>query len=339
METTALSGKKRILGWEIAHNLETEKPEIQDRMSLGKKELIAISRILALFLLFFSLAYWLAGNPLKGTTRIDSPAVTALGEQRVFIWVILLAVLFEFLDSSAGMGYGTALTPMLLLLGFHPMQIVPAIMIQQCIAGFSAAYMHKEFSNVEWKLKPMSETLRVALFLTITGSAATLLSTTAFYSVFKVSEEFIKIYVSILLILMGAVSMIHNRGSRPYRPGRILFFGTLAGFNKGVGGGGYGPVVTVGGILSGIPVKTMTAITSLAEGIVCLSSLILWFILMTTGRVELDFILLPSMIIGSFAAVIAAPYMVKILPSRLWSRVVPLYCITLALYLLIKVIL
>ena len=37
---------------------------------------------------------------------------------------------------------------------------------------------------------------------------------------------------------------------------RMIFWGGLAAFNKGIGGGGYGPVVTIGGILSGIPVKT-----------------------------------------------------------------------------------
>ncbi|RLB39769.1 MAG: sulfite exporter TauE/SafE family protein, partial [Deltaproteobacteria bacterium] len=46
------------------------------------------------------------------------------------------------------------------------------------------------------------------------------------------------------------------------------------GFNKGVGGGGYGPVVTVGGILSGVPVKSMLAVTAVSEGTVCVFSII-----------------------------------------------------------------
>ncbi|MDC7240860.1 MAG: sulfite exporter TauE/SafE family protein, partial [Spirochaetales bacterium] len=287
--------------------------------------------------LLFALAYWLAGNPINGTIRIETAAVGD-GGARIFIWVILLAVLFEFLDSSAGMGYGTALTPLLLILGFDPLQIVPAVMIQQCIAGFSAAYMHSEFDNVEWKVKPMSETLRLALFLTVTGCLATVISTTAFYSIFKISVDTIKIYVAVLLIMMGVISLLNNSRRKSYNPKMMLFFGTLAGFNKGVGGGGYGPVVTVGGLLSGVPVKTMTAITSLAEGMVCLCSVGLWFILMALGRVQLDFILLPSMIIGSLVAVIAAPYAVKIFPMKVWRWFVPAYCCILAVYLLYRVL-
>lgn len=39
-------------------------------------------------------------------------------------------------------------------------------------------------------------------------------------------------------------------------------------YSKGVGGGGYGPVVTVGGVISGVPVKSMLAVTAISEGTV-----------------------------------------------------------------------
>ena len=35
-----------------------------------------------------------------------------------------------FLDSSARMGYGTTFTPVLLILGFDPLQIIPVVMVQ-----------------------------------------------------------------------------------------------------------------------------------------------------------------------------------------------------------------
>ncbi len=41
----------------------------------------------------------------------------------------------EHVDSSTGMGYGTTLRPMLLLLGFGPQQIVPAVLLQELISG------------------------------------------------------------------------------------------------------------------------------------------------------------------------------------------------------------
>ena len=38
-----------------------------------------------------------------------------------------LAFVCEFVDSTLGMGYGTSLTPILLLMGFEPLQVVPAV--------------------------------------------------------------------------------------------------------------------------------------------------------------------------------------------------------------------
>jgi uncharacterized protein len=41
----------------------------------------------------------------------------------------------EYVDSSLGMGYGTTLTPVLLLLGFAPLEVVPALLVSQLLAG------------------------------------------------------------------------------------------------------------------------------------------------------------------------------------------------------------
>ena len=50
-----------------------------------------------------------------------------------------LAFVCEFIDSSLGMGYGTSLTPLLLLMGFEPMQVVPAVLFSEFVSGFTAA--------------------------------------------------------------------------------------------------------------------------------------------------------------------------------------------------------
>jgi len=43
----------------------------------------------------------------------------------VIITIIVFAFLCEYLDSTLGMGYGTTLTPVFLLMGFRPMEIIP----------------------------------------------------------------------------------------------------------------------------------------------------------------------------------------------------------------------
>jgi len=115
----------------------------------------------------------------------------------------------------------------------------------------------------------------------------------------------------------------------------MFFFGALSGFNKGIGGGGYGPVVTIGGILSGVPVKTMMAVTALSEGTVCVFSIVVWYFVQRSG-VVITFGLLPSMMLGSMISAILAPYAVKVIHARFWKWFVPAYSCVLAAYSVIK---
>ena len=45
-----------------------------------------------------------------------------------FLLLFVFAFGCEFIDSSLGMGYGTILTPSLLILGFDPLLVVPAVL-------------------------------------------------------------------------------------------------------------------------------------------------------------------------------------------------------------------
>jgi len=276
----------------------------------------------------------LAGNPFEATQRIASPAIVDRGlvgtnQWTIFWGVVLLAMFFEFMDASAGMGFGTALTPLLLVIGFDPKQIVPVVMIQQGVAGLVGAVLHREFENVVWKFKPMSETVKLWLIIAVVGCAAVTFSITAVYAYLNVAKIWIKLYVAVLLLMMGVISIVQARKERPYRPWKMFGFAALAGFNKGVGGGGYGPVVTVGGLMAGVPVKSMLAVTAISEGTVSTFAILVWLALLTSG-VTIDYILLPSMMLATMFSAVAAPYATRVFPEKLWKIVVPLYCLIVA---------
>ena len=74
---------------------------------------------------------------------------------------------------------------------------------------------------------------------------------------------------------------------------KIIFSGTIASFNKGMSGGGYGPIVTVGQILSGVEGKSAVGITSLAEGLTCLVGVITYIFI---SKSPIDWKLAPWMI-------------------------------------------
>jgi uncharacterized membrane protein YfcA len=46
-----------------------------------------------------------------------------------YLPVVILAFFLEVVDASIGMGYGTLLTPVLLMIGFDPLQVVPAVLV------------------------------------------------------------------------------------------------------------------------------------------------------------------------------------------------------------------
>jgi len=334
--------KDKKMGWEVAQDLEAEKTTIGARFIPAWKQVRAA--LIGVVLLFgvFLLGCWLAGNPFDATQRIASPAIVKAGfagtNQWCIFWsVVALAAFFEFMDASAGMGFGTALTPLLLVVGFDPKQIVPAVMVQQGVAGLIGAFLHREFENVEWKFKPMSETVRLWLIIAGVGCLAVAFSITAVYAYLKMAKIWIKLYVAVLLLMMGVISILQAMKERPYRPNRMFGFAALAGFNKGVGGGGYGPVVTIGGLLSGVPVKSMLAVTAICEGTVSTFAILVWLALLS-GGVVIDYIMLPSLMLATIFTAVAAPYMTRVFPEKLWKIVVPAYCCVVAAICFYKII-
>ena len=333
--------KEKVTGWEVAKDLEATKQSILERMIPEAGHFKAMFTGVTVFFLLFLVGIWLAGNPFEATVRMPSKYVVdhgLLGNQWSIIWsVVLIAAFFEFMDASAGMGFGTALTPLLLVIGFDPKQIVPVVMIQQGAAGLVGAYLHREFQNVEWKFSPMSETVKLALIIAGTGVLFNVVAVVGVYKIFSIPTVWIKLYVAALLLMMGITSLIQAKKERPYKPGKMVFWAALAGFNKGVGGGGYGPVVTIGGLMAGVPVKSMMAVTAISEGTVSTLSVVTWLALLGSG-VTIDYILLPSFMLATVFSAVAAPYMTRVFPEKLWKIVVPAYCLCLTAYAFYKII-
>jgi len=255
----------------------------------------------------------------------------------LILYVIILAFLFETMDSSAGMGFGTGLTPLLFLCGYEPLQVVPILLMSEAITGITSGFFHHEFENVKFSIKqPINRETKVMLMIAGFGCVAILISVLLAYFAIKFDKNVIKTYVAILILVMGFIGMIKlKQRSSTYKPKLLASLSVLAGFNKGIGAGGYGPVVMMGQIFSGIYEKTATAIVSLAEGIVCIVG-VATFLLISNYGVTIDFVLLPSIFTGGFLAAIISPYMVRVLPNKIWRVVIPTYALCMGVLILIK---
>ena len=96
-------------------------------------------------------------------------------------------------------------------------------------------------------------------------------------------------------------------------------------------------MVTIGGLISGVPVKSMLAVTAISEGTVSAFAILVWLALLTSG-VTIDYILLPSLMIATVFSAVAAPYATRVFPEKLWKIVVPLYCCIVAALCFWKII-
>ena len=218
-----------------------------------------------------------------------------------------LAFVCEFIDSSLGMGYGTSLTPILLLMGFEPLQVVPAVLFSEFVTGIISASFHHSVRNVNFKSH--SKDTHVALVLTICSIIGVVV---AVILAIKLPARMLKICIGIIVLSMGIfILATFNRKPR-FTWRKITILGVVASFNKGMSGGGYGPLVMGGQILSGIGVKNAVGITSLAEGLTCLAAVTLYFFLTP----QVDWTLAPWLMAGAVLSVPLAAHFLKKFPER-----------------------
>jgi uncharacterized membrane protein YfcA len=185
--------------------------------------------------------------------------------------LILFAIAFccEFVDSSLGMGYGTTFTPLLIIMGYDLHTIVPVILLSEFLTGMTAGGFHHALGNAQFTLR--SRDSRIAAVLVATGIFGALI---AVQFLVHIPRYWVKLYFAIMITAMGLLIILNRNGSYRFSWTKIMSLGLVSAFNKGISGGGYGPLVVGGQLLSGCNAKNAVACTSLSESLVCLAGLI-----------------------------------------------------------------
>jgi hypothetical protein len=225
------------------------------------------------------------------------------------VWpIVLLALVCEYVDSTLGMGYGTTLTPILLLAGFDPIQIVPSVLLSEFVTGVLAGLLHQEFGNVSFARG--SRSLRVVLVLAGCSVMGTLV---AVLIAVNVPVWALRAYVGVLVLAVGVVILLTIGKTFPFSWSKVVGLGLVAALNKGLSGGGYGPLVTGGQVLSGVGEREAIGITSLAEGVACLVGVAAYAL---SGGTNIDWSLAPSLVLGAVLSVPLAAFSVSKMPLR-----------------------
>ena len=176
----------------------------------------------------------------------------------------IVAFISEYLDSGLGMGYGTALAPILIILGYQPLRVVPAILISQLITDIAACIVHHNLSNVDLTLR--SKDFKIALTLGLVSSLGVIVAVAV---ALKIPKWALTLYIGLLVFTMGIVILSTARKPLRFSWKKLAGFSFLASFNKGISGGGYGPLVMGGQMLSGVDAKNAVGITAFSEAVTC----------------------------------------------------------------------
>ena len=188
--------------------------------------------------------------------------------------LVLMAFVCEYVDSSLGMGYGTTLAPILLLMGYPPIVVVPTILFSEFVSGLTAGAFHSEFGNIS--LRRGSRDRKIVAVLAGTGVVGTFF---AVFTALRIPTVVLKGYIGAMVLAMGVLVFVFRKVVVRFSWPRIVALGVVSAFNKGISGGGYGPLVVSGQVLSGHETRNAIGVTSVAEGLICAVGLSLYLAL------------------------------------------------------------
>jgi uncharacterized membrane protein YfcA len=268
------------------------------------------------------------------------------------VTIVVIAFFCEYMDSTLGMGYGTTLTPVLLLFGYTPLQIVPAVLLSELISGLLAGFFHHREGNVNLKPKTADPIiiarslknlgyiesfkrgiplhLKIALLLAVCSIIGTV---AAVFVAVNIPKFWLKLYIGCLVLAMGVIILICLNKEFKFSWNKITSLGLIASFNKGMSGGGYGPVVTGGQILSGVEGKSAVGITSLAEGLTCFVGVIAY---MLVSKNPLDWKLAPFIIVGAVLSVPLSAKSVKKISTKKLKLAIAVLTVILGVFTITK---
>ena len=226
------------------------------------------------------------------------------------ILIVLGGFVCEFIDASMGMMFGTILSPVLIIAGFEPVLVVPSILLSQALGGFTASIFHHRLGNVNLALKTINpkiiakklselgyiesfkrgttKDLKVSFCIVSLGIVATII---AALTAISIPKAVLKTYIGILVLVMGIILLLCPVFKFSWK--KMIVVGILSAFNKGISGGGFGPVVTSGQVLAGRNGKSSIGATTFAEAPICIAGFLTFLI--TKGISDWNLVILLSM--------------------------------------------
>ncbi len=238
--------------------------------------------------------------------------------------ILLVAFTAALVDTSLGMCYGTILAPVLLIAGYPPEVVVPTVLFSQLVVDIAGGITHTKVKNFTRK------DIKVALFVAI--PATIFVSLGVFLNV-NLPKIITKTYVGLIVTLLGFLLLLGIKLRKTSK--RLVFISSIAGFNKGFMGGGFGPVVVSGQIVLNHDVRPSVSIGDIGEIPVCIVGLLAFAVLDRLSFLPIYLIVtVPALI----ASLIGPHITVRIGQKSYAEKVIGVITLILGLVTLFKII-
>ena len=135
-----------------------------------------------------------------------------------------------------------------------------------------------------------------------------------------------------MALSIGIWILVKRNRDMKFSWSKLSIIGVVGAFNKGISGGGYGPLVTGGQIISGKDAKSSVGNTTLVESVICIVAFISYFIL----KVDIYWKLALATSIGSILAAPLAAFTVKKVKAKKLELLIGIVTILLGLFTIVK---
>ena len=189
--------------------------------------------------------------------------------------------------------------------------------------------MHNFYGNADLSKNGKTNWSIFCLISTL-GIGATIF---AVFLAIELDKTIINTYIGILVLCVGILMLLNRNYKFSWK--KIGVIGTISSFNKSISGGGFGPLITAGQVVSGRDTKNSIATALACEAPICIAGLITYFLLST---VSIDFYILSlALITGAIPATIVGAFTTKqIKNENRFKQLTGAFIVFLGLFVLLK---
>ncbi|WP_395750248.1 sulfite exporter TauE/SafE family protein [Prosthecobacter sp.] len=215
---------------------------------------------------------------------------------------VLAGFVAQLIDGALGMAYGVSASSLLSVFGVEPKVVSATVHAAECFTTGASGLSHHAFGNVDRAL------FRRLLIPAVIGAVV------GAYILTSIDGKVLKPYISVYLVIMGAVIIAKAFTRVPPRKvtthlAPLGFFGALV---DAMCGGGWGPIVASNLIIRGNDTRITVGSVNAVEFFVTLSASITFFL--TIGLTHWNIIV--ALALGGVIAAPLAAWAAKHIPHK-----------------------